>query len=111
MTESVILRLLVIAGMVWFIASEWFHAKQLENSYNRGFLRARNVYMKHHSKFLDEIYEDIDLLQKEFMKLEQSDEARASKTRFPKNAGNDSTANDIESSEPSGEGRAAAGRD
>lgn len=110
MTELVLLRLMVGAAIVWFIASEWFHAKQLDHAYNRGFLKARKVFMKHHSKFLEEIYADIDLLQKEFNQIEQTNAQGAGTSGFSKIAGIDSAANDVESSQPSGEGHHETGR-
>lgn len=111
MTELVILRLLVISSMVWFIASEWFHSKQLDSAFNRGFRRARKIYMEHHSEFLDDIYNDINLLQKEFMKLEQGNEKGIGKAGFSETSGINTEPDDIEPSEPSRERHVSAGGD
>jgi hypothetical protein len=57
MTELVLMRVIVISSLIWFMISEWRHAKQLDAMYEAGFNYAKKEYFKKLEEIMDECFE------------------------------------------------------
>jgi hypothetical protein len=84
LTEVIVLRVIVLASLVWFAISEWRHHQQLEHAYKRGFDKAIKTAIKKieqdMKQFINEFQEDLNILAKAVQKHDDNEQANETRT-------------------------------